>query len=285
MYYYNQRDYGNVPYNRPNGDKKMVAESGCGVCAACIAINNLIGRELFSVASMAKFSVDNGGRDNYGTDMTALLNAICKKYPDFSYKTSNSETDLVNHIKKGGMVIINQGDSYNLFSTAGHFVTAVQMFGNDIVDIYDPDLYDGKYSSYGRENKIELATVYGARVKTDEIGKASGDRNPAYFLISYAGKKETAPIADSAPSFKVQNVYTLTANVRVRTGAGTNYAQKKKSELTADGQKNALNQTDAVLKSGTRFTVQEVKKVGSDIWVKIPSGWIAVYYQGDKYAD
>lgn len=281
MYYYNQRDYGNIPYNRPNGDKKTVAESGCGVCAACIAVNSLIGRELFTVSSMTKFSVDNGGRDNYGTDMTVLLKAICKKYPDFSYKTSNSETDLVNHIRKGGMAIINQGDSYNLFSTAGHFVTAVQMFANDVVDIYDPDLYDGKYRSYGRENKIELATVYGARVKASEIGKATADRNPAYFLVSYAGKKQPSV---TAPVFKVQNVYTLTTNVKVRTGAGTNYAQKKKSQLTADGQKNALNQTDAVLKSGTRFTVLEVKKAGSDIWVRIPSGWIAVYYQGDRYA-
>lgn len=71
--------------------------------------------------------------------------------------------------------------------------------------------------------------------------------------------------------------------MKVRTGAGTNCAQKKKSQLTADGQKNALNQTMAVLKAGTKVTVQAIKKIGDDVWVQIPSGWIAVYYQGELF--
>lgn len=79
-------------------------------------------------------------------------------------------------------------------------------------------------------------------------------------------------------------MYTLTTNVNVRTGAGTNYAQKKKTDLTADGQKNALNQTMAVLKSKTKVTAQQVIRNGNDIWLKIPSGYIAVYYKGDTYA-
>lgn len=89
--------------------------------------------------------------------------------------------------------------------------------------------------------------------------------------------------ASKKVSYTVGKTYTTQVELKVRTGAGTNYAQKKKSQLTADGQKNALNETYAVLKKGTKVTVQQVKTVGSDIWLKIPSGWIAGYYDGDLY--
>lgn len=87
----------------------------------------------------------------------------------------------------------------------------------------------------------------------------------------------------SLPSYTVGKTYTTQVELKVRTGAGTNYAQKKKSQLTADGQKNALNETYAVLKKGTKVTVQQVKTIGNDIWLKIPSGWIAGYYDSELY--
>lgn len=86
------------------------------------------------------------------------------------------------------------------------------------------------------------------------------------------------------PTFKKGDVITLTTNLKVRTGAGTNYAQKKRSQLTADGQKHAQTGTYGVLLKGTRVTLLETKKVGNDIWGRCPSGWIALYYQGSIYA-
>lgn len=83
--------------------------------------------------------------------------------------------------------------------------------------------------------------------------------------------------------YKVGSTYTLTTNVKVRAGAGTDARRKKTSELTADGKKHALNQENATLKEGTKVTVQEVKSVDGDTWVRIPSGWICAKYNGDKY--
>lgn len=94
----------------------------------------------------------------------------------------------------------------------------------------------------------------------------------------------TEKSASSAPTFKVGQNYTLLVNVKVRTGAGTSYAQKKRTELTADGQAHALIQTYATLKAGTVVTVQELKNVSSDIWARIPSGWIAMFYGGEAFA-
>lgn len=279
MYYYNQLDYSNEQYNKPDGTKTSLAIAGCGPVAACIAINNACGKELYSVTQMRDLAQSSGARISNGTDIDKLLRAICKAHPEFSFKATQLNKELLAHLKNGGMAIINQGDAYNVFSTAGHFVTAVQLFGSDVVDVYDPQLYDGKYANSPRPSRIELATVYGARVKIDEVSKATQDRNPCYWLISYSKPKE--PV--HKVSYTVGRTYTLQADLKVRTGAGTNYAQKTRSQLTANAQANSLNETMAVLKKGTKVTVQEIKWIGEDAWLKIPSGWIAGYYDGNLY--
>lgn len=58
----------------------------------------------------------------------------------------------------------------------------------------------------------------------------------------------------------------------VRTGPGTNYARKSKSQLTADGQKHS--NANGGLLNGTRVTVTE----WSGNWAKIPSGWVSGDY-------
>lgn len=81
-------------------------------------------------------------------------------------------------------------------------------------------------------------------------------------------------------------VYETLVDLKVRKGAGTNYSQKKYSELTEDGKKNAYKQELAVLKKGTKVTCKSVtKKKNGDIWLKIPSGYIAGYYQGKVYVN
>ena len=88
--------------------------------------------------------------------------------------------------------------------------------------------------------------------------------------------------ATSIPSYQVGKVYTLLADhLRVRTGPGTNYATKARKNLTANAKAHAYD--NGTLKKGTRVTCKDVRKNGSDIWIKIPSGWIAAYYGGKKY--
>ena len=86
------------------------------------------------------------------------------------------------------------------------------------------------------------------------------------------------------PNYAVGQTLTLQANMKVRTGAGTSYRWKKRNELTADGQKHAQSQTHAVLKTGTRVSVLQVTKSGSDVWVRIPSGWVCAKLGNSIYA-
>ena len=88
--------------------------------------------------------------------------------------------------------------------------------------------------------------------------------------------------APSGPSYRAGTVYTLLADhLRVRTGPGTGYATKSGKQLTVNAREHAYS--NGTLKKGARVTCKDVRKVGSDIWIKIPSGWIAAYYGGKKY--
>lgn len=88
--------------------------------------------------------------------------------------------------------------------------------------------------------------------------------------------------APSGPSYQAGTVYTLLVDhLRVRTGPGTGYATKSRKQLTANAREHAYS--NGTLKKGTRVTCKDVRKNGSDIWIKIPSGWIAAYYGGKKY--
>lgn len=90
-------------------------------------------------------------------------------------------------------------------------------------------------------------------------------------------------VSSATASYKEGRIYTLKANLKVRTGAGTSYRWKKRSELTTDGMRHAQSGTYAVLKIGTEITCQQVIKKGSDIWLKIPSGYICAKKGGTVY--
>lgn len=75
-------------------------------------------------------------------------------------------------------------------------------------------------------------------------------------------------------SYKVGGTYTLLTDVKVRKGAGTNFGQKLRLQLTANGKKNAKAGLYAVLKKGTKVTATAVKNKKDEIWLEIPSGWV-----------
>lgn len=82
--------------------------------------------------------------------------------------------------------------------------------------------------------------------------------------------------------YHVGTNYTLQVELKVRTGAGTNYRAKRHSELTSGGRAHD-NDNDGALNKGTVVTCQQVTKIGNDVWIKCPSGWLAAYYQGHRY--
>ena len=82
---------------------------------------------------------------------------------------------------------------------------------------------------------------------------------------------------------RISQTYTTQVNLKVRDGAGIDKRWKLRSELSQDGQKNAKDSINAVLKQGTKVTCLGMKEIKKDLWIKIPSGWIAARYEGKIY--
>ena len=83
-------------------------------------------------------------------------------------------------------------------------------------------------------------------------------------------------------SYKVGKNYVTKADLNVRvTAAG---ALKRLDKLTVSG-KNHSNNVEgyAVLRKGTTVTCKEIKIIGADVWMRIPSGWIAAIVKDKKY--
>ena len=92
----------------------------------------------------------------------------------------------------------------------------------------------------------------------------------------------TAEKKTTVPAYKVGHVYTTQVELKVRTGPGTNYRAKKHSELAKSAQAFDKD-NDGAIDKGTRVTCLSVAYSESDIWIRIPSGYIAAYYKGKTY--
>ena len=93
----------------------------------------------------------------------------------------------------------------------------------------------------------------------------------------------TGSSASKAPTYTVGKIYTTAVdNLRVRKGAGTDYSAKKWQDLTKNAREHAY--TSGELKKGTEVSCLEIKNDSAgNIWMRIPSGWIAAYYKKKKY--
>ena len=247
-YYYNQGNYSNVAYDNPTtARKETIATSGCGVCSTAMVVNNLAGKQLCTVASLARFSIANNARDNYGTNLFALLDAVCRANSHFSYTVTGDKQQLLKHLKAGYMAIINQGEAYNVFSTGGHYVVAYKAIGENI-EVFDPYAYEGKYSAA----RTVSSTSRGCIVNIAEVAKATQDRNPAYYLVFYSKTPlNNSPIKplDAKPKTAVKNyakpitLYcTTTGGLRFRKAPSTDSALVQ----GANGGASVIGHRDAV---------------------------------------
>lgn len=116
------------------------------------------------------------------------------------------------------------------------------------------------------------------------VQKKRADYGQVYY-DKFASKNTTpapAPVSPTSPTYTVGKTYTLQVELKVRTGAGTNNTSKKHFQLSFDGRKHDKDK-DGALDAGTKVTCLAVKNIGSDIWIKSPSGWMAAYYRGKMY--
>ncbi len=130
-------------------------------------------------------------------------------------------------------------------------------------------------------NAICKAIAEGILDRTITSGVPAQNPKQASLPVPASASRPAAASGETT-GYKAGVLYTLKADaLRVRTGAGTNFRAKTYQELSANARKHAY--ANGTLKNGTKVTCQSVRTVNGNVWMKIPSGWIAARYDGKKY--
>lgn len=125
---------------------------------------------------------------------------------------------------------------------------------------------DTSFTSVRQTKGLAFRRITGGTAGSSGASGASGSAG-----VSGGGSASSSGIGRA---YKVGRTVTLQVNLNVRSGPGTNYTRKRRSQLTANGKKHALNGVYAVYRKGTRVTIMAVRSIGADVWIKTPSGWI-----------
>lgn len=186
MVFYNQNDYEHVPYPCEAEPEAEIKSSGCGVCSACMIVENMTEHKL-SVEECARLSLSVGGRDNDGTDMQKLGPVIAERY-GLTYAETDNPKKALEHLNGGhGMIIANPGGDreghVGLFTTTGHYIVLAEARGRT-VRVLDPNL---KPDSFDREGRKGYVFVDGTNIYCDiaVVAEDCLNRDPAFYLFGW----------------------------------------------------------------------------------------------------
>lgn len=256
--YYSQADsrWANKPYTSTNNKTQTIKSSGCGPTSAAMIVSSSKGAIL--PTTMAKLFVDNGYRTaNNGTAWSAY--SFVADFFDFKeYYTTNDFDKAMDYLgtdknKDGNpdyYIIASCGSG--LFTSGGHYIVLADL-DDSTITVYDPYVYNGKFTTASRKN---------ANVKLDG--------NIAYVTKSnfkkYANYKNFWIYSNDYTQSAVKNTTTTKAKrytryVNVKSGSSL-YVRKKASKSSAIVDK---------LTRGKKVTVYETKngwsRIGPNKWV------------------
>ena len=183
--FYCQLDYEHVPYPSPVGAKNgNIANNGCGVCAASMVAENMLGIS-FPPEESAKLAKACGAREGYGTDLYIYAPAFAKHVGLCVHDTEDAQEALAFLQEGRGMIIANvRGDReghIGVFSNSGHYIVLAGAEGTE-VKVWDPMYKEGsgRFDVPGRKGKVRLDGT-DAYADFSEIEKDCFER--PYFLF------------------------------------------------------------------------------------------------------
>lgn len=139
--------------------------------------------------------------------------------------------------------------------------------------------YKGALNS-GSPEKCITAIIAGGYATGPEYVEKIKELLKLYNLKQY----DSTSVSDdqskqNVPEYAAGKQYTTQVELKVRIGPGTNFAAKGYTGLTEDGKKHDKDH-DGAIEAGTIVSCLEVKKIGANIWIRTPSGYLAAYFNG-----
>lgn len=117
--------------------------------------------------------------------------------------------------------------------------------------------------------------------KNDSVSRRVIDVNGRYIrgfgipkFVGQEVKPESSGDTQKTSNYVVNKIYSLCANLYIRSNPGG--SKKAYKNITANAKKNVYvdSNGNAILKNGTKVTCLGTIKVGNNIWMKIPSGYV-----------
>ncbi len=204
------------PYTSTNNANQTIGSSGCGVAAATMIIDSIVGN--VSVTDVADTFVKYGYRSSNNGTYWSAYRAIADEFNIEYQETSNLET-MLNKLRNNNYVICSVGNG--LFTTGGHYIV-IYAVDNDTLKIYDPYLYAGKFETSTRRGKVIVSgnTVY---CSIDTFKQYANYKQ--FFCYKYdINNVDTNNSTDNEVRTEAYTRYVkVSSSLNVRSGAGTDY--------------------------------------------------------------
>ena len=291
MKYYNQNDYGSIPYPGPTAPNATIKSGGCGVC--CIAtVLSFFGfnESEHQPPELSKTFRNRGARVAGGTDMHKAAKIVCE-LGGLVCTTTSSEIELTAHLKSGGIAIANVGGNRSgytgVFSTEGHYICVVGLSG-DNYQIYDVGDYSAKYNSSYRQSKVVRSGKL-LLCTPAVLHKDTENRTPNYYLFSKKNDiedriKELTPdkaadvvkakvgLADATMTYLHQS-YVWGDELVLKLAGAILRANRKTANTQPLATAKQTLAKNAGLADNTIYYIADCYKFGSDLVVKL-AAWI-----------
>lgn len=261
--YYSQADsrWASVMYSSIGDKSQTMKSSACGPTSAAIVVSSSKGAIL--PTTMAQLAVANGYRTANNGTAWALFPFVADYFDFNEYHTTSNFSTMLSYLKQKNdngsskyYVVASCGSG--LFTSGGHYIVLVAD-NSGTITVYDPYLYNGKFNTASR--RAAGATVSGNSVFVSESSfkKYANYRN-FWIFSNDSGSGNTNSNSSSEITVNyTRYVATGSANLNVRSGAGTNY-----SRISS-------------LKKGTAVTVTKVSGEWSYITSPV-TGWVSSQY-------
>ena len=248
--YYSQIDnrWKNYLYTSVGNQTQTIGRSGCGPTAGAMIVSSIKGS--INPKEMADLYVKYGYRSaNQGTYWSAFK--WTADVFNIGYSECYKLDDAIAKIKDNNYVIAscNQG----LFTYGGHFVVLIGIDG-DYIKIFDPYLYEGKFSTSSRIGKAKVSgnTVY---VSIENFREYANYQKFFCFKNDRTDIKEnttTTVVTDKVKSnvntVNYQVKITANGGLNIRSGASVSYSRiggyAKNSIVTILAESNGFGKTN-----------------------------------------
>ena len=214
--YYSQLDnrWKNYLYTSVGNQTQTIGRSGCGPTSSAMVVSSIKGN--ITPDTMANLYMQYGYRSaNQGTYWSAFK--WTADVFNIGYSECYKLDDAIAKLKDNNYIIAscNQG----LFTYGGHFIVLIGVEG-DYIKVYDPYLYNGKFSTSTRIGKAEVKgnTVYVSK---------ENFRNYANYQKFFCFKNDRTDIKENTTTTVVTdrietNVNTVSYQVKVTANSGLN---------------------------------------------------------------